>query len=165
MVGRLSTLLRANLDVTSPLVALTDELAAVRDYLEIEQVRFGERLRYALPATRFRDELRVPRLSIQTLVENSVKYAVSPRRQGAMIVVRVDVQGDHVRVTVEDDGPGFDTQATPDHHGLALLRERLMALFGASATLRVDGTPGHCAIGFEVPSSTTGLVPEQVRHA
>lgn len=155
MVGRLSTLLRANLDATSPLVPLTAELAAVRDYLEIERVRFDARLRYSLPDGRWRDEIRVPRLSIQTLVENSVKYAVSPRRLGATIAVDVEMRGDRLQVCVCDDGPGFDTQQWPQRHGLALLRERLDTLYGTAAALTVDGTPGHCAVRFEVPLATT----------
>ena len=69
-----------------PLVPLDDELRVVRDYLEIERVRFGDRLRFTMstPMTASANA-SVPRLPLQTLVENSVKYAVSPRREGGTI--------------------------------------------------------------------------------
>ena len=74
MVGRLSGLLRASLDPSrSALVPLTDELRTVRDYLEIERVRFGDRLRYELPTTDGLGDIRLPRMAVQTVVENSVK--------------------------------------------------------------------------------------------
>ncbi len=137
MVGRLAGLMRASLDSAgTPLVALSDELKAVRDYLEIERVRFGDRLRYELPADGAGAQARVPRLSLQTLVENSVKYAVSPRPGGARITVRVQRTAGGVRLSVEDDGPGFDASLIPDNHGLSLLRHRLAATFGTAATLR-----------------------------
>ena len=163
MVSRLSALLRANLAATSPLVPVADELAAVRDYLEIERVRFDQRLRYMLPTARLREDLLVPRLSIQTLVENSVKYAVSPRRQGAAITVRVEHAGDRLRIAVEDDGPGFDASQWPHQHGLSLLRERLLTLYGTDATLVIDGTPGRCTVTLDVPASTAALRTEGAR--
>ncbi len=76
----------------------------------------------------------VPRLSLQTLVENSVKYAVSPSRDGATIVVTcAAASNDRLQVDVEDDGPGFDASQLPDGHGLQLLQSRLAMTFGDRA--------------------------------
>ena len=67
----------------TPMVPLEHELKIVTDYLGIERVRFGDRLRYDIEVDGGLEDVAVPRLSLQTLVENSVKYAVSPSRSGA----------------------------------------------------------------------------------
>src|SRR5215471_5980555 len=109
ITGQLASLLRSSLDTgASPVVPLDEELRVVRAYLDIERVRFGDRLRFAVDLDDATRPALVPRMGLQTLVENSVKYAVSPRREGASIVVRARSSGGGVTVTVEDDGPGFD---------------------------------------------------------
>jgi LytS/YehU family sensor histidine kinase len=152
MTGQLASLLRSSLDGTeSPLVPLERELRVVRDYLDIERVRFGPRLRYHLNTDGVSPHTMVPRLALQTLVENSVKYAVAPRRDGGTVAVRVTMAESQLHVAVEDDGPGFDPSAIPTDHGLALLRARLAMLFGDQASLRIDSRPGRTVVGFEVP--------------
>src|SRR5471032_936740 len=109
MTGQLASLLRSALDSTAtPLVPLDEELRVVRAYLDIERVRFGDRLRYTVDLGDGTATALVPRLGLQTLVENSVKYAVTPRRQGGSIHVKAMSDRGRVRVSVEDDGPGFD---------------------------------------------------------
>jgi sensor histidine kinase YesM len=151
MTGQLAALLRSSLDQQTPLVPLDEELRTVRNYLEIERVRFGDRLRYDIAADRTAGGARVPRLAVQTLVENSVKYAVSPRREGASIAVRASSNNGHVRVEVEDDGPGFDAAAAPDGHGLALVRERLARMPGEPGSLLIDARPGRTVVALDVP--------------
>ena len=157
MTGQLASLLRASLDQqATPLVSLEDELRTVRDYLAIEHVRFGDRLRYSIHVDANTDGARLPRLALQTLVENSVKYAVSPRREGGTITVRVTgtkaPPGVTTRtVSVEDDGPGFDASALPAGHGLALLRDRLALLFGGTVPLTIESRPGATRVALAVP--------------
>ncbi|MDZ4798038.1 MAG: histidine kinase [Bryobacteraceae bacterium] len=135
LIERLSSLLRFSLDSNQlGLVPLSKELKVVADYLEIEKTRFGDRLRYSIDAAAELGETEVPPLSIQTLVENSIKYAVSPRMQGGAIWVTVR-EGS---VEVRDDGPGFSLNDVPQGHGLDLLQSRLEAIFGASARLEVE---------------------------
>jgi LytS/YehU family sensor histidine kinase len=154
MVGRLSALLRASLDPSrSTLVPLAEELRTVRDYLEIERVRFGDRLRYELPAGDALTDIRLPRLALQTLVENSVKYAVSPSRDGARIRVRAARTDRGARISVEDDGPGFDGTHVPANHGIALVRDRLAATLGSDATLRIESRSGLSAVVIDLPAS------------
>ena len=143
MTGQLASLLRSALDSTAtPLVPLDQELRVVRAYLDIERVRFGDRLRYDVDLGEGTASAIVPRMALQTLVENSVKYAVSPRREGGSICVRAHASDGRVRVTVEDDGPGFDPAHRPEGHGLALLGARLAMLFGDRASMRVDSRAG-----------------------
>ena len=153
MTGQLASLLRSALDSSdNPLVTLDEELRIVRAYLDIERVRFGDRLRYAVDLGESSGAMLVPRMSVQTLIENSVKYAVSPRREGGSITVTSAADGGRIRVTVDDDGPGFEATQRPAGHGLALLDARLRMLFGDLATMRIESRPGRTAVTIEVPS-------------
>ncbi len=146
MTTQLAALLRSSLEGGSPLVPLADELNVVRAYLEIERVRFGDRLRYDVHIEGDAGASRVPRLAVQTLVENSVKYAVSPSRGGASISVRAVATNGHLRIEVADDGPGFDVSAVPPGHGLSLVRERLAMTFGDRASLGIESAPGRTVV-------------------
>jgi hypothetical protein len=153
MTTELAAILRSALDShNAPLVTLNEELGLVRSYLSIEHVRFGDRLRFSIETDGAPMETRVPRMSIQTIVENSVKYAVSPQRAGATIAIRAAATGNRLRVDVRDDGPGFDALTLPDGHGLALLRDRLQLQFDGRAALTVDGTAGATLVRMEVPA-------------
>jgi sensor histidine kinase YesM len=157
MTGQLAALLRSALDSrATPMVPLDEELKVVRAYLDIEQVRFGARLRYSVDVVNGAARLMVPRMALQTLVENSVKFAVSPRRDGAAIHVHAAAADDRLRVSVEDDGPGFDASARPPGHGLDLLEQRLRMLFGGRASLVVDSRPGHTDVRIDVPTDGSG---------
>ena len=153
MTTQLASLMRASLETGStPLVPLSQEVQSIRDYLEIEHVRFGGRLRFRIDVEDEAACALVPRLALQTLVENSVKYAVSPRREGASVSVTARREDGRVRVEVIDDGPGFDADSIPEGHGLALIRERLRLLYHGDAMLSVGSTPGRTTIGIVVPA-------------
>jgi len=163
MTGQLAALLRSALDSTAtPLVTLDDELRVVRAYLDIERVRFGDRLRYTVAVPEGAGQQLVPRMAVQTLVENSVKFAVSPRREGAAITVRASLAAGLIVLTVEDDGPGFDAGKRPAGHGLDLLAGRLAMLFGDQASMRVESQPGRTAVTLAVPQTVPGTVPQTV---
>jgi LytS/YehU family sensor histidine kinase len=154
MTNQLASLMRSSLDAgSSALVPLWQEVRVVRDYLEIETVRIGERLRFTLDVPDAAHERLVPRLSLQTLVENSVKFAVAPRREGGSIAVRATVTEAQLRLEVEDDGPGFEPAFLPDGHGLALLKRRLAMTYGERARLDVVSRPGRTLVAIEMPRS------------
>jgi sensor histidine kinase YesM len=151
-VGRLAALLRFSLDSDAHrTVPLGRELRVVEKYLEIERVRFRDRLRYAIDVPEELAALEVPPLALQTLVENSVKYAVSPRRAGAEIRIRARLEGERAAVEVEDDGPGFGERALVAGHGLASLRERLASLYGDRASLEIAARDGRTAVRLSLP--------------
>ena len=154
MVGQVASLLRSSLDGDGThLATLGDELRVVSDYLDVERVRFGDRLRYRLDISSEATAVLVPRLAVQTLVENAVKYAISPRSDGGSISVHAYSSGGRLRVSVCDDGPGFDESALPPGHGLALLRARLQMLFGTDGALRIESRPGATTVTMDVDDS------------
>jgi sensor histidine kinase YesM len=163
MTGQLAALLRSALDSTStPLVPLDEELRVVRAYLDIERVRFGDRLRYTVELGADTAHVMVPRMGLQTLVENSVKYSVSPQRAGATMHVRAVAVDGRLHVSVEDDGPGFDPGVRPEGHGLDLLERRLNMLFDNRASMSVESRPGRTRVSLDLPATLESR-PEAVR--
>jgi LytS/YehU family sensor histidine kinase len=153
LIERLSALLRSSLDNHhGRLVSLAQEVNLVRDYLEIQNARFGERLRFAFDVDDSLGTLRVPPFSVQTLVENSVKFAVASGRTGADVQVRARRESGRVRIEVGDTGPGFSLDDIPAGHGLDNLRGRLTMTFGADTPgLEVQRGGGWTTVSFQVP--------------
>ena len=167
VVGQLASLMRSSLDRGAlALVPLAQELDFVRKYLDIERVRFGDRLRYTIDVPPALGSALVPRLSLQTLVENSVKYAASPRREGASVAVQAAAGNGQVHIDVIDNGPGFDPSSSLAGHGLALLRARLAIQFGDRAALRIASKPGHTVATLDLPVEppATSSEPRTPRH-
>jgi LytS/YehU family sensor histidine kinase len=136
---------------------LDQEIKVVRDYLDIEQARFGPRLRYAIEIPESLLTVAVPPLSIETLVENSVKHAAAPRQQGGEIRIRARSSGaDRIEVEVVDDGPGFSLERLPEGHGLENLISRLHLLFGPGARLEADCGETHTTVRLSLPISGAG---------
>jgi two-component system, LytTR family, sensor histidine kinase AlgZ len=147
VLERLCALLRFSLDAQARLVPLGEELRVVTDYLEIERVRFGDRLAYTIDVPEELRALEVPAFAVQTLVENSVKYAVSARKQGAHVRVSARREAGRLALDVRDDGPGFTGEIWVPGHGLDGLRARLDAVYGARARLVA---PAEAATGAAV---------------
>ncbi|WP_454884813.1 sensor histidine kinase [Sphingomonas oryzagri] len=136
MIGRLSGFLRATLGVRDgAMVRLEDEFETIEAYLDVERVRFDDRLetRIALPA-----DLRcaqVPPFLLQPLVENAMKYGVAPARGPVVVEIAAAVQDGELWLTVHDDGEGADGVSGGGGVGLANVRERLALSYGAAARL------------------------------
>jgi signal transduction histidine kinase len=154
VIEQLAALMRSSLDRRVSLVPLEEELAVVTSYLDIERVRFGDRLRFAVAPAVDAARALVPRLSLQTLAENSVKFAVAASREGASITVHAAAHDGRLRVSVEDDGPGFDVSRLPDGHGLQLLKSRLLMTFGDRASLVATSRPGCTVMALDLPFET-----------
>ncbi len=154
MVGRLAALLRSSLDTTTqPSIPLRQELAMVRDYLEIENARFGSKLRGGVEVPEELLDSGVPPLSIQSLVENAVKHGITPQAGGGEVLVTASVGNGSLRIEVSDTGPGFDLRAVRADHGLDNLVRRLDSLFGPGAHLNVFQRHGRCVVEMVLPRS------------
>jgi signal transduction histidine kinase len=121
---------------------LGDEEALVRAYLDLMLMRMPDRLRFTLhidPALR---PLRFPPMALLTLVENAVRHGIDPGEEGGQITVGAERVGEGVRLWVEDTGVGMAENAQPGT-GLANLRQRLQAVYGPRAELRLHETLPH----------------------
>jgi sensor histidine kinase YesM len=157
LLQQMATLLRFSLDSShAGLVPLAREMKIVADYLDIEQARFGDRLRFRIDVASELGEAKVPPLSIQTLVENSVKHAVSRNRAGGEIRVTGARDNDSLRVNVLDEGPEFQLEAAPSGHGLDILKDRMTALFGARGGLALERCDNWNQVTLLIPQNGQG---------
>jgi two-component system, LytTR family, sensor histidine kinase AlgZ len=158
LVEQMAALLRFSLDANqSGLVSLASELKIVADYLDIERARFGDRLRYQIDVPAELNECRIPPLSLQTLVENSVKHAIAPDRAGGEIRITCARADGLCRVEVSDSGPAFQLESAPSGHGLDNLKDRLSALFGDRAALILQRVGGRNNLTLSVPQTVTRI--------
>lgn len=152
IVGRLATLLRASLETRDrPVIPLSEELAMVRSYIDIEEARFGDKLRASVKVPVELAEVKVPPMSVQVLVENALKHGITPKVGGGEICVTASSEGARVRIEVCDSGPGFDLAVVPPGHGLDNLVERLNALFGDNTRLNAFKRDGHSVVEMVLP--------------
>ena|SRR5215510_5563604 len=155
MVERLAALLRFSLELSAhSVVSLEQELKIAIDYLEIERVRYGARLRYLVEVPASFLSIEVPPLTLQTLVENSIKHVAAHRPTGIEIRIVTRRIKSGVSLEVHDDGAGFTSAAITPNHGLDNLRERLRNLYGDKAALELTRTnDGMSCVRVLVPTT------------
>jgi len=152
-----SDMLRYVLDTEkngSERVTLDDELRFTRDYLELESLRLGQRLNIEWQLDDNASGHPLPALSLQPLVENSIKHAFNPHsRPGTLSIrTRIDAAGQTLALTVGDDGPGAELDAVRRSNGLGIrtVERRLQLEYGPQGGLEIDTAPGA---GFVVTMS------------
>lgn len=160
MIQSISRFYRHSLadDPTSD-VLLADEFDLQREYLDIEAVRFPERLRTSFDLPEELADVRVPGMILQPLVENSVKYAVSPVAREVTITLAAREEFDRLVITVSDDGPGVPEVTRHGFGiGLANVRDRLEARFGQDVVLSSAPHEGGYVTEIRIPLTR---LPEQ----
>jgi len=141
MVEKFSALLRYSLDSNAKnLVSLEQELEITEKYLEIEKVRFAERLAYKIEADENLLSAKIPPLALQTLVENSIKHVASKSSQKTEITISAKENGAGLIIEVRDNGSGFSANSVCEGHGLDVLQKRLEAVFQSAAHLEIAET-------------------------
>jgi len=148
MVQGLSGFLRYSLD-NDPMqrVTLGQELEAAALYLDIEKLRFDERLRVSIDVPANLRSALLPSLLLQPLIENAIKYAIAGRIEGGEIRIDAHAEGTDLLITISDDGPGCGAngpQPAGNGHGVGLAnaRERLRVLYGERQSLSAGNRPG-----------------------
>ena len=175
MTDKLSSFLRASLACDpSELVPVEEELGLTGDYLEIEGVRFGDRLRVAINCSEDARDVRVPGMLIQPLVENAIKYGVARSRDPVTIVIGATVEDDMLCLSVfndggsgiHDGGSGFAPAKTSGAGvGLRNVRRRLAALYGDRARLDTAPVEGGFHARICVPARQQARSPWTERSA
>lgn len=150
MIGNLSELLRATLDTAQQEVPLRQELAFLDRYLEIQQTRFGERLRVEKRIDAAALDARVPTLILQPLVENAIRHGIEPQSGAGVIGIHAGLGDGQLQLEVADNGRGL--KAGTEGIGLANTRARLQALYGSAARLVLQsGADGGCSVQVRLP--------------
>jgi ligand-binding sensor domain-containing protein/signal transduction histidine kinase len=135
MLVRLSNLLRLFLQSDDEhIVTLQEELFLAEQYLDLQQLRFQNRLRVRWIVEDACRNTPVPRLLLQPILENAIRYGIEPRREGGEVTIAAERADSLLRLRVLDDGPGFPPNLR-EGVGLSNLRSRLEALYGSSFSL------------------------------
>lgn len=157
MLSRLSSFLRYSL-VGEPTqrVTVDEEIGALKLYLDIEKMRFEGRLRPSFFVEPPAHLARIPSLLLQPVVENAVKYAVTPQEDGADIRIEARVREGRTIVTVTDSGPGLDQPPMPglkgEGVGLANIRDRLRQTYGDDQRLELKpNQPTGVVVTIDIP--------------
>ena len=140
MAVKLAELLRATLRLRDvPEVALGTELELLRAYLEIEELRFGDRLSVTFAVPEDLLDVLVPSFLLQPIVENAVRHGVAPRVETGRITIGAAREASTLVLWVEDDGPGFDTDPfAVAGVGLSATRDRLALRYSAAGSIRCE---------------------------
>ncbi|MEL7446368.1 MAG: sensor histidine kinase [Pseudomonadota bacterium] len=168
MLTRLSSFLRHTL-IAEPgsQVTLAQEVETLQLYLDIERMRFEERLRTQFEIADEAMEAQLPSMLLQPLIENAIKYAVSPQEEGAKISLAARIEADRLQIVVEDTGPGSDEmmqtsataydvaipgQTVSTGVGLANIRNRLIQAYGDDHSFETHSRPGGgFSVTIEIP--------------
>jgi two-component system LytT family sensor kinase len=152
MLERICDFLRATLRLPdSPMVPVSTELALARQYLEVMKARLEDRLRFEISCDPAAESLPMPALLLQPLVENAVEHGQDSASGCLDIGIQVRYNGHSIRITVRDHGRGISSNHSTGH-GLSNAERRLKTVYGASATLRLQGHPeGGAVVEVRIP--------------
>ncbi len=176
IIQKLSTILRRVLYRGTTFVPLHEELTYIDSYLDIEVARFGpEKLRVVKQIDPEVENVLVPSMILQPLVENAVNHAIAPRPSGGTVWIRAARAGERLHLEIADDGAGFDpskldlarTQADSGRRrrgiGLANVHQRLEMAYGSG--LSIDSARGRgTSIAFQVPFVVTSTPAPQTEE-
>jgi two-component system LytT family sensor kinase len=163
MVVKLSKVLRRLLRKHENFSPLRDELNFIEDYLSIEMIRFGDKLRFETDVAADTLDMLVPSMLLQPLVENSIKHGLSGKVEGGTIRIRTHRTETRLHLLVEDDGVGISEEKLGtllEHGGIGVsnVNERLKVLFGAEYRMWIESRPGNgTRVQIEVPELQSDL--------
>jgi two-component system LytT family sensor kinase len=154
MIVKLGNILRMLLREGEAFVALEEELTFTDDYLDIEVVRFGEKLRVVKEIAADTLDVVVPSMLLQPLIENSIKHGLEPRISGGTVTLRSRIEHGRLVIEIEDDGVGIEPgggMAAPvsgivregSGIGMKNVRERMQVLYGGAAHVEIVSRPGR----------------------
>jgi two-component system sensor histidine kinase YesM len=149
MAQALGAILRASIDRTAALICLREELELLRAYVLIQRMRYGARLRVDVEVPDGCADVAIPKLTLQPLVENAIKYGVERSSRPCRVIVSAVEDGERIRVAVRDNGPGMSDdlvrrllrgKIAPRGAGIGIknIRERLRSLFGTRGSLVIE---------------------------
>ncbi len=165
VVQKLSSILRRLLRKHETFTTLREELNFIDDYLSIEMVRFGDKLRFEKQVEPQALDRLVPSMVLQPLVENSLRHGLSNKVEGGTIWVRASLREGRLRLEVEDNGVGISEEVLArllDRGGIGIsnVNERLRTIFGSDYRMLIDSRPGEgTRVFIEIPELHPQPVP------
>jgi two-component system LytT family sensor kinase len=180
MIVKLANILRVLLKDREAFVPFSEELAFTDDYLDIEVVRFGEKLRVVKEIADETLPVVVPSMLLQPLIENSIKHGLEPRIAGGTVTLRSRILSDgRLLLEVEDDGVGMEPEREPATPlsglaraglesavgsgtgiGMRNVRERMEVLYGSQAEVDIVSRPGRgTKVTLVMPVLESGAAP------
>ncbi len=156
IVYKLSSILRRLLRNTENFSPLRDEMAFIENYMAIELVRFGDKLRFVKEIEENTLDRLVPSMLLQPLIENSIRHGLSSKVEGGTVRVSSRIENGRIHLLVEDDGVGISEARLSRLFelgiGISNVNERLKVLFGDGYKLWIDSKPGEgTRTGIEIP--------------
>ena len=150
----LSKILRYSISHTNEFVPVSEDMEQLENYLRIQRMRFEDKLQYLFFIDRDIADIKIPKLLIQPLVENSIKYAFREMSFGGTIIVRGFAKGDDLFFEVEDNGAGMPEEQvqslmSPSHPekkegglGIQMVKQRIKYVYGEDCGISIDSAPG-----------------------
>jgi len=163
LLGHLSDIFRRNLKNKGNFHSLQEELDGIRSYLEIEKVRFANRLKVNMEMDESLLERKLPILTLQPIVENAIHHGLFPKISDCLLTIRVEPAGDEVKISIEDNGVGISEERLDEIEnsrskgiGLANVHQRLQSIYGNEYGLQIRSKPGAGTIvTFTAPLADT----------
>jgi uncharacterized membrane-anchored protein YhcB (DUF1043 family) len=154
MLGRLASLLHGVFDrLDQPFVQLAPELDMLRDYLEVERMRFDDRLRFEIRLDSKAEAVLLPPLLLQPLVENAVKHGIEPHTRAGTITIDAWLAHGRLQIAIADTGEGPDSATTAGTgRGIELTRRRLDSVYGKDAELRMERVSSGFCVSLDLPA-------------
>jgi signal transduction histidine kinase len=158
-ITALSNLLRLSLvSGRKKLITLNEELATVKDYLSLEQIRFEERLEIQIECPKETLSFKVPPMMLQTIVENGIKHGISKLKEGGRIMVSSKIYNDALLLEVRNNGQYVNgKKKSSSGFGLELSRKRLELIYGSRASLEIRNENENTVL-------TELIIPENEYH-
>jgi LytS/YehU family sensor histidine kinase len=156
MINRLSDIFRYALDsYDDQQVLLSEELKFTENYLNIQKVRFGDRLQFVQNVDKECMNIKVPSMVLQPIVENSVKHGISPKDEGGTITITIQINGAYVYFEVADDGMGINANKGMEENGsgvgLSVSDKRLRKMYGEESKLKLEADKYGFKVIFKIP--------------
>ena len=156
MIAGLSDMLRYSIgSFEKERVALSEEVEFVRQYLELEKHRYGDRLRYSIAVDENMSNVEIPPMIIQPIVENAVKHGIAPTEMGGQVDISISEEGEKMTISVEDTGRGLENSEeirSSDGIGIRNTDEHLQKRYGQQSKLHFESLQPHgTEVWFSIP--------------
>ena len=151
MVANLADIFRYFLQSDRTFVPLAQEMQIVHAYLEVEQLRLGDRLKVEFQVDQAALDVPVPVLSVQPLVENAIKHGIAQSAEPGYVRLRIELRGEDLSIIVENSNDQPSVDVTGAGVGLQNVRRRLEICYGPDATLRLATDPRKTTAAICIP--------------